>query len=111
MDYVIRRRNKGMIKPFKINCNRGITTLEDEESMEPLSPSSAVFHKPDFNIHVLAIMGIKSRINVDVLKARFPSTLLKHPRFSSVVVTSFYSSCLIYYILALYLSNYLYDLA
>ncbi|KAL2893260.1 O-acyltransferase WSD1 [Bienertia sinuspersici] len=65
MDYVIRKRKKGMVKPSEINCNRGLTTLQDEKKIELLSPSSAAFHKPDFNIHVLAIMGIKNPINVD----------------------------------------------
>ncbi|XP_010666825.2 wax ester synthase/diacylglycerol acyltransferase 11 isoform X1 [Beta vulgaris subsp. vulgaris] len=90
MDYVIRRRKsgsmkRGIIQPLEINCNRELVMLDNEERIELLSPASAAFHKPDFNIHVLAIMGVKVPVNVELLKAKFPSTLCKHPRFSSVV--------------------------
>ncbi|KAL8160050.1 hypothetical protein V2J09_001587 [Rumex salicifolius] len=53
---------------------------------EPLSPGSRIFHEKDFNIHVLAILGCKTKVDIETIKANFPSTLLKHPRFSSVVV-------------------------
>ncbi|KNA25965.1 hypothetical protein SOVF_001870 [Spinacia oleracea] len=56
-----------------------------EERFELLSPSSVAFHKPDFNIHVVAVMGFSTPVDVDLLKAKFPTTLCKHPRFSSVV--------------------------
>lgn len=84
MEGVIRRRKKGIIKPIKIN--KGIMMLEDNERDEPLSPSSVMFHKPNFNIHILAIMGCKTTIDLELCKAKLPFTLLKHPRFSSVVV-------------------------
>ena len=93
MEYVIRRRKKnGIMKnalmpKLEINSNRGLIIEEEiEERIELLSPSSVAFHKPDFNVHVLAILGFKTSVSVDLIKAKFPSTLLKHPRFSSVVV-------------------------
>ncbi|CAO2835477.1 unnamed protein product [Amaranthus hypochondriacus] len=93
MEYVIRRRTKngimknGLMPKLEINNNRGLIIEEDvEERIELLSPSSVAFHKPDFNVHVLAILGFKTCVSVDLIKAKFPSTLLKHPRFSSVVV-------------------------
>lgn len=68
----------------------GITSMEmvkeREEEEGPLSPGSRMFHEPDFNIHVLAIMGCKTMISVDVVKKQLPLTLVKHPRFSSLVV-------------------------
>ncbi|XP_062091404.1 wax ester synthase/diacylglycerol acyltransferase 11-like [Humulus lupulus] len=53
---------------------------------EPVSPGSRVFHEPNFNVHVLAIMGSKYKIQIDIAKANLPNTLLKHPRFSSLLV-------------------------
>uniref|UniRef100_A0A803KZN1 Diacylglycerol O-acyltransferase n=1 Tax=Chenopodium quinoa TaxID=63459 RepID=A0A803KZN1_CHEQI len=53
--------------------------------MELLSPASVAFHKPDFNIHVMAIFGVKTPVDIELLKAKFPTSLCKHPRFSSLV--------------------------
>lgn len=61
--------------------NTGI--LEEEE---PLSPAARLFHEPNFNVHVIAIMGCKTKICPHVVKANLPNTLLKHPRFSSLMV-------------------------
>ncbi|KAK9758074.1 hypothetical protein RND81_01G204800 [Saponaria officinalis] len=86
MDTIIKRRNRGVIKPIEIKSEKhekGDTSSDDEE---PLSPGSVIFHRPTFDIHILAILGCKVPINVDVLKEKLPLTLLKHPRFSSLVV-------------------------
>lgn len=53
---------------------------------EPLSPSARLFHEPNFNLHVIAVMGIMTRINPDVIKPNLVHTLLKQPRFSSLLV-------------------------
>ncbi|XVF33168.1 hypothetical protein REPUB_Repub17cG0145300 [Reevesia pubescens] len=53
---------------------------------EPLSPSARLFHEPNFNVYVIAIMGCKTRIYPDIIKANLGHTLLKHPRFSSLQV-------------------------
>ncbi|XP_021760300.1 O-acyltransferase WSD1-like [Chenopodium quinoa] len=84
MEGAIGRRKKGVIKPIKVN--KGIINLEEYEKEEPLSPSSVQFHKPNFNIHILAMMGCKTTIDVELCKSKVPITLLKHPRFSSIVV-------------------------
>lgn len=60
---------------------------EDHEDEEPLSPTGRLFNEPNTNVHILAIMGFKTQIDLDVLKANLPSTLLKHPRFSSLLVS------------------------
>ncbi|XP_062148270.1 wax ester synthase/diacylglycerol acyltransferase 5-like isoform X2 [Alnus glutinosa] len=52
----------------------------------PLSPAARLFHAPRINCYILAIMGCKTRINPDVVKAGLEQTLLKHPRFSSKLV-------------------------
>ncbi|OVA00981.1 O-acyltransferase [Macleaya cordata] len=62
--------------------NGGLT----EEEEEPLSPSARLFHEPHFNCYIIAIMGSKTKINSDVVKAGLVNTLLKHPRFCSLQV-------------------------
>lgn len=57
------------------------------EEEEPVSPAGRMFHEPNFNVHVLAIMGSKYKIQPEIAKANLPNTLLKHPRFSSLLVT------------------------
>ncbi|KAJ8528989.1 hypothetical protein K7X08_035824 [Anisodus acutangulus] len=75
------RRRKPSLKPIE---TKGKATEAAEE--EPLSPSARLFHEPNFNVHVIGIMGLKSRINPQVIKEHLPHTLLKHPRFSSLQV-------------------------
>ncbi|KAB1205042.1 hypothetical protein CJ030_MR7G016686 [Morella rubra] len=49
----------------------------------PLSPSGRLFHSPGFNCYIIAVIGCKTSINPDAVKAGLEQTLLKHPRFSS----------------------------
>lgn len=53
---------------------------------EPLSPSARLFHEPNFNVYIIAIVGCKTKIHEDVVRANLLHTLLKHPRFSSLQV-------------------------
>lgn len=78
----VRLRNQ-TLKP--IETKRQNIRIDVEE--EPLSPSALLFHEPNFNVHILAIMGSMNKICPDVLKANLGHTLLKHPRFSSLLVT------------------------
>ncbi|XP_060218412.1 wax ester synthase/diacylglycerol acyltransferase 11-like isoform X2 [Lycium barbarum] len=59
---------------------------EEEEETALLSPASRMFHEPNYNIHIVAIMGWKVPIEVDSVKAEIQRKLLKHPRFSSLQV-------------------------
>lgn len=82
MESVIRQRKPGL-KPIETNGK----VMEASEE-EPLSPSARLFHEPNFNVHVLAIMGIKTKINTQrAPREHLAQTLLKHPRFSSVQVS------------------------
>lgn len=69
----------------KVKKSKGIIDHEGELE-EPVSPAGRMFHEPNFNVHVIAIMGSKYKIQPDVAKANAPKTLLKHPRFSSLLV-------------------------
>ncbi|KAG7973721.1 hypothetical protein I3843_06G010700 [Carya illinoinensis] len=51
-----------------------------------LSPAARLFHAPRFNCYIIAIIGSKTPINPNVVKAGLEDTLLKHPRFSSKLV-------------------------
>ncbi|XP_059634377.1 wax ester synthase/diacylglycerol acyltransferase 11-like isoform X2 [Cornus florida] len=62
---------------------------DGEETMvmdEPLSPMGRVFHEPGSNVYIITIIGWKSQVHPDVLRANLMHTLLKHPRFSSLQV-------------------------
>ncbi|EEF39064.1 wax ester synthase/diacylglycerol acyltransferase 11 [Ricinus communis] len=75
------------LKPIEItkvdNDREGIA----EEEEEPLSPASRLFHEPNFNVYVIAVIGCKTQVQPHIVKANLEHTLLKHPRFSSLQVT------------------------
>ncbi|TYH63025.1 hypothetical protein ES332_D07G161700v1 [Gossypium tomentosum] len=89
---------KQALKPIDTTRRSSSSKSEEEEEEEenkssqktgeeePLSPSSRLFHEPNFNVYVIAIMGCKTRIYPDVFKANLGHTLLRHPRFSSLQV-------------------------
>ncbi|KAG0491057.1 hypothetical protein HPP92_007920 [Vanilla planifolia] len=51
---------------------------------EPLSPTARLFRQPQFNCHILVFLGFGKKIHTDAVKAALESTLVRHPRFSSV---------------------------
>ncbi|CAN8254850.1 unnamed protein product [Cochlearia groenlandica] len=68
-------------------CNTSEKTGEEEED-QPLSPAARVFHAPEFNCYVITVIGIKKKIEKDVIIEGLKQTLIKHPRFSSKLVTN-----------------------
>jgi hypothetical protein len=63
---------------------------DDEEEVEeeqPLSPAARVFHAPEFNCYVISVIGIKKKIDPDVIIEGLKQTLIRHPRFSSKMVS------------------------
>ncbi|KAF5811504.1 putative transferase [Helianthus annuus] len=86
------RCRKSALKPIQITKRNNITNhngtddgiASDEE--EPLSPAARLFHEPNFNIYIIAILAFKNPIDVRVVYEKLPQTLLKHPRFSSLQV-------------------------
>ncbi|MCE3214677.1 hypothetical protein HAX54_053033 [Datura stramonium] len=77
-----------VLKPIrtskKVDENGG--EEEEEAAAMLLSPASRMFHEPNYNIHILAIMGWKVPLDIDSIKAQILGKLLKHPRFSSLQV-------------------------
>ncbi|KAL9240532.1 hypothetical protein vseg_014739 [Gypsophila vaccaria] len=72
------------LKPIKTRSNTTAkTTLEEEE---PLSPAARLFHTPQFNCCIIAIVGSKTKVNVEVIKEGIKNTMIMHPRLSSKLV-------------------------
>ncbi|XP_034708663.1 O-acyltransferase WSD1-like [Vitis riparia] len=82
---------KHALKPIRIVPKEGdekgmVVKRHDQEDHQPLSPMARLFHEPDCNLYVIAMIGSKTRIDPDVVKANLVHSLLKHPRFSSLQV-------------------------
>ncbi|XP_076898687.1 wax ester synthase/diacylglycerol acyltransferase 5-like [Bidens hawaiensis] len=75
---------KSALKPVQIPTRDDNDMIESDG--EPLSPTAQMFHEPNFNIYVIAIIGLKNHINPRVVYDKLPQSLLKHPRFSSLQV-------------------------
>ncbi|XP_078431294.1 wax ester synthase/diacylglycerol acyltransferase 6-like [Wolffia australiana] len=55
-------------------------------SEQTMSPGSRLFHRENFNCHIVAALGVGKKIDVELVKAGLQRTLVRHPRFSSVKV-------------------------
>ncbi|GAY68527.1 hypothetical protein CUMW_264850 [Citrus unshiu] len=60
--------------------------FENGKEDQPLSPMSRLFHEPESNLYIVVMIGFKSKINPDFVKANLGHSLLKHHRFSSLQV-------------------------
>ncbi|GAB2227617.1 hypothetical protein Droror1_Dr00009443 [Drosera rotundifolia] len=59
---------------------------EEEKLEEPLSPGARIFHTSKLNCCIIAMFGCETEYNVGVMREGLKQTLIKHPRFSSVLV-------------------------
>lgn len=81
------RSRTSRLKPIETKRKGGIeeydmVTVEDQ----PLSPMARLFHNSRFNVHAIAFMASKTRISPQPIKDKLVHTLLKHPRFTSLMV-------------------------
>ena len=53
---------------------------------EALSPAAQLFQSPSLNCYIVTMIGFKTKINPNFVKAGLEQTLLKHPLFSSKIV-------------------------
>lgn len=60
----------------------------EEEWEEPLSPATRLFHQPNFNCFIVVMLGVGKKIDVDIVEAGFESSIIRHPRFSSLQLLS-----------------------
>lgn len=58
---------------------------EDWEGLEPVTPAGRLFSQPSLNCYILVVVGFKTQMDVEALKAGVEATLIKHKRFSSIV--------------------------
>ncbi|KAJ8534824.1 hypothetical protein K7X08_016552 [Anisodus acutangulus] len=76
------------LKP--IETKRKAASIEEYDMLtvedEPLSPTARLFHDPRFDVHAIAVMASKTRISPQPVKDKLVQTLLKHPRFTSLMV-------------------------
>ncbi|KAG6505928.1 wax ester synthase/diacylglycerol acyltransferase 11-like [Zingiber officinale] len=56
------------------------------DAAEPVSPAGLLFRHRRFDCYIVAALGIGVPIDVDSVKSGLVSTLVRHPRFSSVLV-------------------------
>ncbi|CAN1309295.1 Wax ester synthase/diacylglycerol acyltransferase 11 [Linum perenne] len=73
------------LKPIDVTRRPAVEAAAEEEE-EVLSPAARMFHEPNFNVYIIAIMGCKTKIDPLLVISKLPHTLLKHPRFSSLQV-------------------------
>ncbi|CAH9145996.1 unnamed protein product [Cuscuta epithymum] len=61
--------------------------MESLQIDEPLTPAGRMFLQPEMSQIIHAVAGVKNPFDVDAVKAAFADSLLvKHPRFSSLMV-------------------------
>ncbi|KAK6155585.1 hypothetical protein DH2020_009833 [Rehmannia glutinosa] len=58
------------------------------EEEEPASPGARLMQAPGFNLCILAVMGYLTPIDVNLFKKELERTLVKHPRFSSLLIVN-----------------------
>lgn len=74
-------------KPIKVSSVVDENPIfENGEEDQPLSPMSRLFHEPESNLYIVVMIGFKSKINPEFVKANLENSLLKHHRFSSLQV-------------------------
>ncbi|KAF6150958.1 hypothetical protein GIB67_026879 [Kingdonia uniflora] len=81
---------KKLLRPLVVTCDEEEGNPSNDKEIideQPLSPAFLVFHEPQLNCYVVAIIGSKTRLNPDVIKAGLERTLLNHPHLSSIQVT------------------------
>ncbi|KAL3653627.1 hypothetical protein CASFOL_003308 [Castilleja foliolosa] len=60
--------------------------MSQEEEEEPGSPGARLMQAPGFNLCILAVLGYTTKIDIDLFKKELNRTLVKHPRFSSLMI-------------------------
>lgn len=60
---------------------------DDDDDDEPLSPTARFFQAPSFNCCIIAVLGSNTLFDLNIVKFGLHNSLVKHPRFSSCLVT------------------------
>ncbi|CAN6563585.1 unnamed protein product [Malus baccata var. baccata] len=62
------------------------TSAADDHSDEPLTPVGRLLLQPEMNQIIHCAMGFKNSIDIDAVKSHLKTSLLSHPRFSSLML-------------------------
>ncbi|KAM1062372.1 hypothetical protein ACFX2I_026704 [Malus domestica] len=62
------------------------TSAADDQSDEPLTPVGRLLLQPEMNQIIHCAMGFKNSIDIDAVKSHLKTSLLSHPRFSSLML-------------------------
>ncbi|KAM3326532.1 wax ester synthase/diacylglycerol acyltransferase 11 [Capsicum chacoense] len=82
----LRSRSSGL-KPIETKRKASIEEYDVVNVKdEPLSPMARLFHDTRFDVHVITLMAGKTQISLQPMKEKLVHTLLKHPRFTSLMV-------------------------
>ncbi|KFK34209.1 hypothetical protein AALP_AA5G115000 [Arabis alpina] len=74
---------------IKIQVDISDTTASKQVEKDiPLSPAARVFNAPKLNCYVIAVLGVKKKIEPYAVMEGFKQSLIRHPRFSSKLVNS-----------------------
>ncbi|KDP45600.1 hypothetical protein JCGZ_17207 [Jatropha curcas] len=68
------------LKPVRTSIEREDEKIIEREE-EPLSPWSCAFHGSESGIYIMAILGVKNRINPSCIKDNLMHDLMRNPRF------------------------------
>lgn len=60
--------------------------LRERVGGQPLSPAARLFHQPHLNCNIIIIFGSGKAADINAVKAGLEASLLRHPRFSSILV-------------------------
>jgi len=69
---------------------------DEKEEEQPLSPAARLFHAPEFNCNIISVIGFKSKLDPCVFIRGFKESFIRHPRFSSKLVSRLPSKFQIY---------------
>ncbi|KAG2329558.1 hypothetical protein Bca52824_000738 [Brassica carinata] len=79
----IKVEQEAMERKIHLDIPEATVKKTKEEEEQPLSPAARVFHAPEFNCYVITVIGVKKKIEPDVVIEGLKQTLIRHPRFSS----------------------------
>ncbi|KAJ8556239.1 hypothetical protein K7X08_022997 [Anisodus acutangulus] len=86
----LRNRSEKLVSLKPIETKRPEAAIEEYDMVtvedEPLSPMARIFHDPGFYVHAVAVMACNTWISPQPVKDKLVQTLLKHPRFTSLMV-------------------------
>ncbi|KAL0713911.1 hypothetical protein Bca4012_020889 [Brassica carinata] len=79
----IKVEQEAMERKIHLDIPEATVKKTKEEEEQPLSPAARVFHAPEFNCYVITVIGVKKKIEPDVVIEGLKQTLIRHPRFSN----------------------------